>query len=102
MEIKYYVTAAFDTGFGQGDELHLIKLDDGRLIGYSSEFDVCTADIADASAIETSHRAKWFGWNETWKWRAATWKEIEELKLNRYVIGSKKDMKINSPIEPIS
>ncbi|MNV44823.1 hypothetical protein D3C71_1365960 [compost metagenome] len=101
MEIKYYVVAAYDTGFGQGDELHLLKLDDGRLVGYSSEFDTCTTDIEDACAVDKTHHAKWFGWNDMWTWRAATLEEIRDQKLDKYLIGSKRDMKTSTPIESI-
>jgi hypothetical protein len=101
MESKYYVIAAYDAGFGQGDELHLIKLSDGRVIGYSSEFDTCTTDIADAYVAENAHRAKWFGWDDGWKWRPATLEEIKTLKLDKYLLGSKKDMKLSTPIEPL-
>lgn len=101
MENRYYVVAAYDTGFGQGDELHLIKLNDGRVIGYSSEFDSCTTDIADACVAEIAQRAKWFAWNDAWKWRAATPEEIKALQLDKYLIGSKKDMKLSTPIEPL-
>ncbi|WP_157376024.1 hypothetical protein [Burkholderia ubonensis] len=101
MEGRYYVVAAYDAGFGHGDELHLIALSDGRLIGYSSEFDSCTTDIADACVAESASCAKWFGWDEGWQWRAATLEEIKALKLDKYVIGSKKDMKLNTPIEPL-
>ncbi|WP_124579297.1 hypothetical protein [Burkholderia contaminans] len=101
MKRRYYVVAACDVGFGHGDELHLIKLSDGRLIGYSSEFDSCTTDIADACASESASCANWFGWDEEWQWRAATFEEIKALGLGKYVIGSKKDMKLNTPIEPL-
>ncbi|NTX19955.1 hypothetical protein [Burkholderia cepacia] len=62
MEIKYYVVVAYDAGFGRGDELHLLKIGDDRVIGYSSEFDICTVDIADACVAERVGRAKWFAW----------------------------------------
>ena len=35
LEIKYYVVSVSDAGFGHGDEIHLIKIGDGRVIGYS-------------------------------------------------------------------
>lgn len=101
MKDRYYVVPAYDTGFGQGDELHLLKLNDGRLIGYSSEFDSCTADIADACVAENTQRAKWFAWDDGWQWRAATLEEIKALQLDEYLIGSKKDMKLSTPIEPL-
>ncbi|WP_179949183.1 hypothetical protein [Burkholderia sp. RF4-BP95] len=95
------MVAAYDAGFGHGDELHLIKLSDGRVIGYSSEFDSCTADMADACMGESASHANWLGWDEAWQWRAATLEEIKALKLDKYLIGSKKDMKLNTPIEPL-
>lgn len=101
MEINYYVVAAQDAGFGQGDELHLLMLEDGRLIGYSSEFETCTTDIAVACDPDKSGGAKWFGWAAGWKWRAATLSEIEAAHLDKYLIGTKSNMKISTPIEPI-
>lgn len=101
MQNRYYMVTAYDTGFGHGDELHLIKLGDGRLIGYSSEFDVCTSDVDEACSAVSAHLAKWFNWDEEWEWRAATLEEIKALKLDRYLIGFKKDMKLSTPIEPL-
>ncbi|MBI0329106.1 hypothetical protein [Burkholderia plantarii] len=101
MKIKYYVVTAHDTGFGQGDELHLIKLADGRLIGYSSEFDVCTTDIVNACTAENSRYTKWFDFDDQWKWRAATLEEIRASQLDKYLIGWKKDMKLSTEIIPL-
>ncbi|WP_175722022.1 hypothetical protein [Burkholderia anthina] len=99
--MKYYVVAAYDTGFGHGDELHLIKLGDDRVIGYSSEFDICTADIVDACTAENADRAKWFSWDEGWEWRAANFEEIKNMGLSKYIIGSKKDMRVSTKIDPL-
>ncbi|WP_124891720.1 hypothetical protein [Burkholderia sp. Bp9090] len=101
LEIKYYVVSVSDAGFGHGDEIHLIKIGDGRVIGYSSEFDTCTADIADACVAERTDRAKWFAWNEGWEWRAANLEEIRNLGLAGYLVGSKKDMKVTTKIDPL-
>jgi hypothetical protein len=39
-EPRYYMTAAYTVGeYLQGDELYLMKLSDGRVIGYSEEFE---------------------------------------------------------------
>jgi len=101
VEMKYYVVAACDAGFGCGDELHLIKLGDGRVIGYSSEFDICTVDIADACAVENADLAKWFAWDEGWEWRAANLEEIKNFGLSKYLVGSKRDMRVSTKIDPL-
>ncbi|WP_334070655.1 hypothetical protein [Burkholderia ambifaria] len=101
MEMKYYVVAAYDAGFGHGDELHLIKLGDGRVIGYSSEFDICTADIADVCVAENADRAKWFAWDEGWEWRAANLEEVKNSGVSKYLVGSKKDMKVSTKIDSL-
>lgn len=99
---KYYVAMAADVdGYEQSDYLCMIKIEGGGIIGYAAEFDSCTADIAVACSIESARFAKWFGWNEGWKWRAATLEEIKASELDRYLIGSKKDMKVSTPIEPL-
>ena len=103
MQEKYYVAMAYDAGgFGQSDYLYLIKLSDGRLIGYSGEFDVCTSDIEEACSPERHYFAKWFRCpDEDAGWVPATLDEIKSLKAEKCLIGSKKDMKVQTPVEPI-
>lgn len=99
---KYYVAMAIDVDcYGQSDYLCLIKIEGGAVIGYAAEFDSCTADIGDACVSENVHKAKWFAWNNEWKWRPATLDEIKVSKLDKYLIGAKKDMKLRTPIEPL-
>ncbi|MEM5373065.1 hypothetical protein V4C53_44775 [Paraburkholderia azotifigens] len=97
---RYYVTSAYDVG-GNGDELHLIKLSDGRIIGYSSEFDICTSDIAEASSEEACRNARWFHWDDNWSWAPAKLEEIREVDLDKFLIGSKVDMKVKTPVDPL-
>lgn len=94
---------AWDVGtYGQSDYLYLFKLIDGRLIGYSDEFELASCDIEDACSPESHHLAKWFGrTGEYTGWRPATLDEIRALKLERYLIGSKVDMKVKTPIDLI-
>lgn len=104
MNTKYYVAMAVTVGeYVQSDLLYLIRLGDGRLIGYSEEFEYCTCDIAEACSLEQHHLAKWFGWpkNDT-DWVPATLDQIKSLKLENILIGSKADMTGNTPIEPVS
>jgi hypothetical protein len=99
--MKFYVTSAYDIG-GNGDELHLIKLGDGRIIGYSSEFDICTLDIKGASTEITCREVKWFHWDDSWSWAPAKLEEIHEAHLDDYLIGSKVDMKVKTRVDPLS
>ena len=87
--------------YEQSDYLYFIQVEGMGVIGYAAEFDSCTADIADACAAENTYRAKWFAWDDEWKWRAATLEEIKSLQLDEYLIGWKKDMKLSTPIEPL-
>ncbi|RQT02656.1 hypothetical protein [Burkholderia contaminans] len=99
---KYYVAMAIDVdNYGQSDYLYLLKIDGGVVIGYAAEFDSCTADIEDSCVSENAHEAKWFAWNDEWEWRPATLDEIKVSKLDKYLIGVKKDMKLRTPIEPL-
>jgi hypothetical protein len=99
---RYYVAMAADVdNYEQSDYLCLIKIEGGNIIGYAVEFDICTTDIADACVVGNAYRAKWFGWDDEWKWRAATLEEIRASQLDKYLIGWKKDMKISTAIEPL-
>src|ERR1700689_3616343 len=92
MATKYYMTAAFTVGeYLQGDELYLMKLSDGRVIGYSEEFEYATSDVPEASSADTRHLAKWFGLSsqEMENWHPVTMDEIKALQLEKYLIGRK-------------
>lgn len=99
MKEKFYVVAVDDVGFGHGDELLLIRLNDGMIIGYSSEFDVCTNDLVNACS--NSGLVKWFGWDDSWEFKAASLDEIKKIGLDQYLIGSKKDMKASTEIDDL-
>jgi hypothetical protein len=103
MHQKYYVAMACDAGgYGQSDYLYLIRLDDGRLLGYADEFEVVTFDIEDACSRENYRRAKWSALPvDDSGWRPATLDEIKSLGLEKCLIGSKADMKVKTPIDPI-
>ncbi|WP_233835921.1 hypothetical protein [Paraburkholderia sp. ZP32-5] len=102
MSEKYYIAVAASVdGHEQSDYLCFIKIKGGGVIGYAAEFDACTTDIADACTIEKTRHAKWFAWDDEWEWCAATLDEIRALRVDKYLIGSKKDMKLSTPIEPL-
>lgn len=103
MQAKYFVAMAYDVGdMQQSDDLYLIKLRSGRIAGYASEFDVFTYDIEDACSAERNHLAKWFRLpDEEVQVTPATLEEIKSLGLEKCLIGSKKDMKFRTPIDPM-
>ena len=104
MTPKYYMTAAVTVGeYLQGDELYLMKLSDGRVVGYSEEFEYATSDIPEASSADTRHLAKWFGLSsqEMENWHPVTLDEITALQLVKYLIGWKASMEFEAPIEPV-
>ncbi|WP_186032336.1 hypothetical protein [Burkholderia gladioli] len=99
---KYYVVMAVDVdGYEQSDYLCLIWVEEKGVVGYAAEFDACTVNIEDACVAENSNRASWFGWDDKWKWRSATLEEIKKRGLEKYLIGSKRDMRLNTPIDSI-
>jgi len=99
----FLVMAATVAEYYQSDELYLMKLSDGRVIGYSSEFQYSTCDIQQACSLETSHLAKWFGLpeKELKQWIPATLNEIKLLRLEEYLIGSRSDMEPDTLIDPL-
>jgi len=104
-EPRYYMTAAYTVGeYLQGDELYLMKLSDGRVIGYSEEFEYATSNVPEASAAETRHLAKWFGVpaQEMENWQPVNLDEIKALQLEKYLIGWKASMEFEAPIEPMT
>ncbi len=105
MTSKYYMTAAFTVAeYLQGDELYLMKLSDGRVIGYSEEFEYATLDIPEVSSADTRHLAKWFGLSlqEMENWHPVTLDEIKARQLEKYLIGWKASMEFEAPIEPMA
>ena len=110
--MRYFMAMAHVVAeYAQSDELFLMKLRDGRLIGYSSEFQYATCDVVEACScgdvlkcgLEKHRQVKWFGLSarEMENWRPATLEEIKDLNLERCVIGSKADMEVDTPIEPL-
>ena len=99
---KYFVVMAVDVeGYEQSDYLCLITVEDGEVIGYAAEFDSCTKDIGMACDASQTHKAKWFAWNDEWRWRPATMHEIKLSNLEGYLIGTKSDMRLSTPIDPL-
>lgn len=86
----------------QSDYLYLMKLRDGRIIGYSAEFEYGTSDISgatncgeiEACTPERHSHVKWFGVPPEMAedWVPATLAEIKEQHLDKYLIGWKADM----------
>jgi hypothetical protein len=102
-QAKYFVAMAYDVdNVHQSDYLHLVKLSSGRVAGYASEFEAFTYDIEDACSAERTHFAKWFSLpDEEFQVTPATLEEIKSLGFEKCLIGSKKDMKIRTPIDPV-
>lgn len=103
MENRYYVAMAYDAGgFGQSDQLYLIKLRDGKIIGYAHEFEVATHDVADACSRDNHALAKWIGWTgEEGGWTPATFEEIKSLGWENTIVGVKRHIALGEPIEPL-
>jgi hypothetical protein len=102
MDEKYYVVIAIDAGgFGQSDDLFLLSQPDGRIIGYSDEFEVGTYDIADACRPDRYYLAKWQRITDDIRFVPAGFDEITTLGLEKYVIGWKRSMGFESPLNPI-
>ena len=103
MEKRYYVAMAYDAGgFGQSDYLYLLKVGNGKIIGYSEEFEVATYDVADACSPDSHSMAKWMGWTgEKGGWNPAGLDEIKSMGLGKYVIGVKSDITVGGPITPL-
>jgi hypothetical protein len=102
MESKYYFVMAIEVDTcGQSDELSLEEVNN-RIIGYSSEFELCTFDIEKACSDENYQEAIWFGWEESWEFKPATFALLKKFELTKYLIGSRKRMHLSEPIEPIT
>jgi len=97
----YLVQATTVASHNQPDHLYLIKAEGVGIIGYSKKFDLCTTDIAEATTAEAAQHVQWFGFDHRWRWFAATLKEIREAKLDKYLVGSKKHISMDAPIEPV-
>lgn len=95
----------------QSDYLYLMTLKDGRLIGFSAEFEYGTCDIHEATnceSISTSAPSNhsnvvWFGISEEMAngWTPATLTEIKARQLEKCLIGWKADMKVAGSVNPL-
>src|SRR5215472_8293279 len=103
MQAKYFVAVAHDVdNVHQSDFLYLIKFRSGKVAGYADQFEVFTYNIEDACSAERNHLAEWFRVpDEEFQVTPATLEEIKSLGLEKYLIGSKKDMKSRTPIDPL-
>jgi hypothetical protein len=102
MSNRYYLSEAFDVdGYGQSDELYLLE-HNGRVFGYSAEFELCTFDIEKASSTETINAAIWFGDDQNWEFKPASFALLKKFELTQYLIGSRKRMHSHERIEPIT
>jgi hypothetical protein len=102
MSSKYYLSSGFEIiAGGSSDELYLIEHND-RVIGCSTEFELCTYDIEKASSMETAPETIWFGWDESWESKPASFALLKKFGLTKYLIGSRKRMHLSEPIEPIT
>lgn len=98
-----YLAMAYDAGnYDQSDYVYLLKLGDGRLIGYSDEFEVATQDISAACSEDKHHSAVWFGWpgsDPNPDWRPASLEELRAQHLEPYLIGWKRGIEVKAPIQ---
>lgn len=98
---KFYMTMATDVDDQtQSDELYLVNAN-GKIIGCSSEFEVCTFDIAKANSCVKCNEVEWFSWDDIDINTPATLKEIEQSGLLPYVIGYRNKWHCNEPIHPL-
>jgi hypothetical protein len=95
----------------QSDYLYLMTLKDGRLIGFSAEFEYGTYDIREAtdcenirvSASSNRNTVIWFGISAEMAegWTPATLTEIKASQLEKCLIGWKADMKVAGSVNPL-
>lgn len=111
MSPKLYVAMAPTVAeYLQSDYLYLMKLKDGRVIGFAAEFEYGTIDIHGATKPwcvqtpepERQSNVKWFGISPEMAegWIPATLSEIQAHGFDKCLIGWKADMnpagKVNS------
>jgi hypothetical protein len=112
MSPKFYVAMAPTVAeYVQSDYLYLMKLRDGRIIGFSAEFEYGTTDILEAShgnetsssISNTPRMANWLGLSDDLVegWRPATWEEIQARQLEKCLIGWKQDMHPAGTVQPL-
>ena len=95
MQKRIFMAMAHSVGnYEQSDYLYLMRLSDGRIAGYTSEFDCFTCDIKEVCSRENYLLAKWFDLplDETKRSVPATMDEIRALGLEKCLIGTKADM----------
>jgi hypothetical protein len=109
---KFYVAMAPTVGeYVQSDYLYLMKLKDGRVIGFSAEFEYGTIDVPGATkreyvqtpVNEQHSNVKWFGLTlEIVKgWVPATLAEIQAHDFDKSIIGWKADMNPAGKVNPL-
>lgn len=112
MQPKFYVTIAHCLAeYIQSDCLYLMAPNDGRLIGYSAEFEYGTTDIYEATDCEEVQtcvperhcHVKSFGVAPelTRDWVPATLAEIKAHSLDKCLVGSKADMNPGGKVNPL-
>lgn len=112
MQTKFYVAMAHCVAeYVQSDYLYLMTLTDGRLIGYSAEFEYGTTDVPGATncgdvqdCVPERHKdVKWFGVPPEMAkgWVPATPADIKAHDFDRYLIGWKADMNPAGKVNPL-
>ena len=97
-----YLADAYDVGgYDQGGCLYLVVLSDGRLVGYSDEFELVTIDIAKACDAEQHSAPVWLGWlpgEPQPEMRPATLVELQAQDLDKYLVGWKRTYGVKEEI----
>ena len=101
MKKKFFLSSAWEVDwYGQSDELYLLN-HNGKIVGCSSEFELCTFDIALANSQVDHSKATWFGFDGVNLQAPATLEEIEAAGLRSFVIGYRKRWDLSEPIYPL-
>lgn len=107
MKQKYFLSDAYCIDLlgngerGAGDELYLLKNTEGKIFGCSSEFELCTFDIAKASSCVKCNEVEWFSWDDVDLNSPATLEEIKQSGLLPFVIGYRNEWHCSEPIHPL-
>lgn len=103
MMSDYYVAMACGVDrYEQSDYLYIVRFSDGRVVGYSGEFECCTTEIKQACSPELYRQATWFAIPpaEPSRWTPLTLDEIRSLGLDGFLCGVRADLTSSTRIQP--